>query len=76
MANPGKQTPPGIVQMYQRGMSLPKMAAKTGCSVSFLHARLLAMGVSMRKSGGAENGRLATIKKAHENLKRRQQRNL
>jgi hypothetical protein len=73
MAHQGRATPSGIAQMYEGGMSLPQIARKTGCTVKFIWERLNALGVKMRKRGGAQNGRMAAIKKAHENFKRRQQ---
>jgi len=74
MAHPGKETPAGIVQMYERGMSLTQISKKTGCRIKFLSERLHALGVKLRPSGGKQNGRLAAIKRAHENLRRRQKR--
>lgn len=48
----------GLVERYTAGVSIRELAEATGRSYGFVHAALLAAGVTMRPRGGARRPRL------------------
>ena len=67
-----RATPARLVTMYERGLSVNQIAAKTGLSSSFIWERLRALNVTMREKSGKRNGRLGRIKQIHQQWKEKQ----